>query len=40
MLIANIFIPVWADEIVAISWWLFAGIVLGPQLLASTRQKP
>lgn len=39
MLVANIFIPVWADEIVAISWWLFAGIVLGPQLLGSARQK-
>jgi len=33
--IASLFIPVWADEVVAITWWLFAGLVLGKQLGAS-----
>jgi hypothetical protein len=36
LLVANLFIPAWADEVVAITWWLFAGIILSKQLGVSS----
>lgn len=27
--LANFFLPVWAEEAVSLSWWLFAGLVIG-----------